>query len=449
MKNNTRAIFNSRIGAILATAGSAVGLGNIWRFPYTLGENGGAAFLLIYILCVIILGLPVMLSEFYIGHKTHSNATGAFKLLAPKSNWSLIGYNGILATCFIFGFYSVIAGWTLEYFTHSMVGGFEGKSPLELQIYFNNFSSSIFRPLLWTSVFIFITHLIVVSGVKRGVEKAAKILMPLLFVILIMMSIQSLSLEYASKGLLFLFKPDFSKITATVVLNAMGQAFFSLSVGICCLATFASYFDNQTNLQQSALQVTMIDTLVALLAGIIIFPAVFSFGIAPTTGPKLVFITIPQVLIQLPFGNIWAFIFFLLLALAALTSTISLLEVPTVYIQEEFHTSRRTASRIASLFIWVLGILCTLYFNVLADIKLFDLTFFELLDFATAKLMLPLGGLFICLFMNKHVKKEDLRAIMTNHGNTVFYFFNTFVFFVRWVAPILIILVFLNQFGLI
>jgi NSS family neurotransmitter:Na+ symporter len=329
MTQQNRATFGSKLGVIMATVGCAVGLGNIWRFPYMIGQNGGAAFLAIYIICIILLGLPVMLSEFFIGRYTRKNAAGAFKVLAPGTKWSLIGYNGVLASFLILGFYSVVAGWTLEYIMQAVTGSLSDKAPEAFAQDFKLFSTEIFRPILWTVTFIGLTHFIVVSGVKEGIERTSKVMMPILFLILLALCIRSVTLPNASEGLYFLFKPDFSKITSAVVLSAMGQAFFSLSIGMGCLITYSSYFSKDTKMQITALQVTILDTLVAVMAGIMIFPAVFSFGIAPTAGPELVFITLPNVFQQLPMGAIWSLVFFLLLALAALTSTISLHEVAT------------------------------------------------------------------------------------------------------------------------
>lgn len=449
MTHTKRATFGSKIGVILATVGCAVGLGNIWRFPYMLGENGGAAFLLVYISCILFLGIPVMITEFFIGRYSRKNAAGAFKVMAPGTKWSVIGYNGVAAAFLILGYYAVVSGWTLEYIVQAFSGSLEGKNATDFADEFTAFSTGVFRPILWTVVFIALTHIIIVSGVKEGIERASKVMMPMLFLILIALCVRSITLPGASEGLTFLFNPDFSKIDSTVVLSAMGQAFFSLSIGMGCLITYASYFGKQTNLQTTALQVTILDTLVAVLAGVMIFPAVFSFGIEPTTGPELVFITLPNVFEQLPFGNIWSFVFFVLLALAALTSTISLHEVSTAYVHEEYHISRKKAAIIVSVGVTIVGILCSLSMGVLSSYTLFGLNFFNLLDFVTAKIMLPLGGMMICIFTAKRVDKLLLKEEVTNHGTIRFYFFNTYAFFVKYIAPIGIGLIFLNELGLL
>ena len=449
MTHTKRATFGSKIGVILATVGCAVGLGNIWRFPYMLGENGGAAFLLVYISCILFLGIPVMITEFFIGRYSRKNAAGAFKVMAPGTKWSVIGYNGVAAAFLILGYYAVVSGWTLEYIVQAFSGSLEGKNATDFADEFTAFSTGVFRPILWTVVFIALTHIIIVSGVKEGIERASKVMMPMLFLILIALCVRSITLPGASEGLTFLFNPDFSKIDSSVVLSAMGQAFFSLSIGMGCLITYASYFGKQTNLQTTALQVTILDTLVAVLAGVMIFPAVFSFGIEPTTGPELVFITLPNVFEQLPFGNIWSFVFFVLLALAALTSTISLHEVSTAYVHEEYHVSRKKAAVIVSIGVTIVGILCSLSMGVLSSYTLFGLNFFNLLDFVTAKIMLPLGGMMICIFTAKRVDKLLLKEEVTNHGTIRFYFFNTYAFFVKYIAPIAIGLIFLNELGLL
>ena len=449
MTQQNRATFGSKLGVIMATVGCAVGLGNIWRFPYMIGQNGGAAFLAIYIICIILLGLPVMLSEFFIGRYTRKNAAGAFKVLAPGTKWSLIGYNGVLASFLILGFYSVVAGWTLEYIMQAVTGSLSDKAPEAFAQDFKLFSTEIFRPILWTVTFIGLTHFIVVSGVKEGIERTSKVMMPILFLILLALCIRSVTLPNASEGLYFLFKPDFSKITSAVVLSAMGQAFFSLSIGMGCLITYSSYFSKDTKMQITALQVTILDTLVAVMAGIMIFPAVFSFGFAPTAGPELVFISLPNVFQQLPMGAIWSLVFFLLLALAALTSTISLHEVATAYVHEEYQITRTKAAWFVSGGVMVLGILSSLSIGIWKEYTLFGLTFFDLLDYLTAKIMLPFGGMLICIYLGNRVDRKILKEELTNKGTVPFYFFNTYAFFMKYIAPIAIGMIFLNELGII
>ena len=448
MTQDNRATFGSKIGVILASVGSAVGLGNIWRFPYETGQNGGAAFLLVYCLCVLLLGLPLMLTEFFIGRYSRKNTAGSFQVIAPGTKWNLLGYNGVIAAFLILGFYSVVAGWTLEYIYQSLSGALSGKTAEQFTQDFNLFNSGIFRPILWTFAFITLTHFIITSGVKSGIERSSKIMMPILFLILVILCIRSVTLPDASVGLKFLFHPDFGKITSSVVLSSMGQAFFSLSVGMGCLITYASYFGKNTNLQKTALSVTLLDTLVAILAGVIIFPAVFSFGIKPSAGPELVFITLPNVFQHLPLGGLWSFVFYVLLAIAALTSTISLHEVATAYILEEHHFTRKRAAFIVSAGVMFLGIISSLSFGVLKDFTIFGLTFFNFLDYVTAKIMLPFGGMLTCILVGWRVDRKILKAELTNKGTIPFYFFNIYAFILKYIAPVAIVLIFLNELGL-
>ena len=449
MTTNKRATFGSKLGVILATVGCAVGLGNIWRFPYMVGANGGASFILIYLVCILLLGIPVMITEFFIGRHSHRNAAGAFKVMAPGTKWSFIGYNGVLGAFLILGFYSVVSGWTLEYILQACTGSLAGKSAADFTAEFETFSSGIFRPILWTALFIGMTHVIIMSGVKKGIERASKVMMPVLFLILCALCVRSVTLPDASEGLRFLLQPDFSKIRSSVVLSAMGQAFFSLSIGMGCLITYSSYFGKQTNLQTTAIQVTLLDTLVAVLAGVMIFPAVFSFGIAPTAGPELVFITLPNVFEQMPLGNLWSLVFFVLLALAALTSTISLHEVATAYMHEEWQMTRSRAAVYVSLGVLFFSSISSLSMGVLSEYTIGGLNFFDLLDYITAKIMLPLGGMLICLFVGQRVDKKILKAELTNEGTIPFYFFNTYAFFMKYIAPIAIGIIFLNELGLL
>ncbi len=437
----------SRIGVVLATIGSAVGLGNIWRFPYMLGTNGGAAFLLIYIICILLLGLPMIITEFFIGRHTQRNTAGAFKKMAPNTAWSFVGYNGVLVAFLILGFYFVIAGWTFEYLFQSLGGSMADKTAADFEAEFSDFSSGIFRPIMWTFVFVGLSHHIITTGVKKGIERASKFLMPLLFVIMLVLCIRSLMLPSAAEGLSFLFKPDFNKINSSVIFNALGQAFFSLSIGMGCLITYSSYFSKTTNLQRTALEVMVLDTIVALLAGIMIFPAVFHFGVEPTEKVALVFITLPNIFAQLPLGNVWSFSFYLLLGVAALTSTISLHEVSTAYLHEEYGMTRKRAATYVSIGTLILALFSSLSFGLMKDYTCFGLTFFEALDFLTSKIMLPLGGIFICLFVGYRVDKKILKAELTNEGSVAFYFFRTYHFLIKYIAPVSIGIILLNELG--
>ena len=451
---NNRVTFGSKLGVVLATVGCAVGLGSVWRFPYMLGANGGAAFLLVYILFMIFLGIPVMITEFFIGRHSRSNTVGSFKKMAPGTKWCWIGYNGILAAFLILSYYSVVSGWTLEYVWQTLSGRLYGQPDIDYTADFQDFASNVFRPIFWMGAFIGLTHFVIVSGVEKGIERASKIMMPLLFLILLIMCVRSVTLPNAEAGLLFLFKPDFSKLTSSVVLSALGQAFFSLSLGMGCLCTYASYFSKETNLTKTAFSVGIIDTFVAILAGFIIFPAAFSVGIQPDSGPSLIFITLPNVF-QQAFGGvpvlayIFSVMFYALLAMAALTSTISLHEVVTAYLHEEFNLSRGKAARLVTGGCVFLGIFCSLSLGVMKEFTVFGLGMFDLFDFVTAKIMLPLGGLCISLFTGWYLDKKIVWSEITNDGSLKIPVYKLIIFILKYIAPIAISLIFINELGLI
>ena len=446
-----RTSFGSKIGAILAAAGSAVGLGNIWRFPYETGSHGGAAFILIYLACVFLLGLPIMIAEFTVGRRAKASSGRAFGLLAPGTPWKWIGTLGVLTGLLILGYYSVVAGWTLEYVLVSLTNGFAGQGPDDFVASFQAFSQHPFRPLVWMLVFLLLTHYIVVKGVKDGIEKSAKIMMPVLFILIVVLAACSVSLPNAQAGLEFLLKPDFSKLDAGVFLGAMGQAFFSLSLGMGCLTTYASYFNAETHLGKTALSVGVIDTLIAILAGLIIFPAAFSVGIQPDAGPSLIFITLPNVFQQafggVPFLSVvFSLMFYVLLALAALTSTISMHEVVTAYLNERFGWSRSRAAVCVTLFCVVTGVLSSLSLGVWKT-TFFGLSFFDLLDFVTAKLMLPLGGILVSLFVGWYLKRSISYEELTNYGLQKAPYYPVYLFVLRYVAPVAISLIFIRELG--
>lgn len=451
MQKNERANFGSKLGAILAAAGSAVGLGNIWRFPYEAGNHGGAAFILIYLACVFLMGLPIMIAEFTVGRHSKASTGRAFSVLAPGTQWKWIGFLGVLAGLLILGYYSVVAGWTLEYILASLSGGFIDKTPEDFVAIFQNFSQSPYRPLIWLLSFLLFTHFIVVKGVKDGIEKSSKVMMPVLFILILVLAGCSVSLPNADKGLEFLLKPDFSKVNADVFLGAMGQAFFSLSLGMGCLSTYASYFGQDTRLGKTALSVGVIDTMVAILAGLIIFPAAFSVGIQPDAGPSLIFITLPNVFQQafggVPFlATIFSLLFYVLLALAALTSTISLHEVVTAYLNERFNLSRSRSAMFVTGFCIVTGVLSSLSLGVWED-KMFGLGFFDLLDFVTAKIMLPLSGFLVCLFVGWYLKRSVSFEELTNGGRLKAPYFPVYMFILKFLAPIAILLIFVHELG--
>ncbi len=441
--------FGSKFGVIMAAAGSAVGLGNIWRFPYVAGENGGGAFLLIYIGFVVLIGVPAMIAELTIGRRGQSDAVGSFKNLRKGSLWWLIGFGGIATAFMILAFYSTVAGWTMHYTYLAVIDAFSGKSVDELNQIFEQFHTSSFMPIFWQVIFMALSAGIILGGVKNGIEKYTKVLMPLLFVILIILDIRALTLDGAKAGLEFLFKPDFSKVTSATLLEALGQAFFSLSLGMGVLITYGSYISKKDNLTNTAFEVAFFDTLVAILAGVAIFPAVFAFGIQPNAGPELVFLTLPNLFQQMAGGYFFAVLFFLLLVVAAVTSSISLLEVVVAYFVEEFGMSRKVATLYTAGGSLFLGILSTLSFGVLKDTTIFGNTVFDLLDFVSSNIMLPLGGLLIVIFVGWVLKKEDVRDELTNGGTLKLRFCGLFRFLIKFVVPVAIALVFMNSIGLI
>ena len=454
MTKKERGNFGSKLGVILASAGSAVGLGNIWRFPYETGNHGGAAFILIYLGCILLLGLPIMIAEFLIGRHSQANTARAYQILAPGTQWRWVGRMGVLAGFLILGYYSVVAGWTLEYIFEAVSNSFAGKTPAEFISSFQSFSSNPWRPALWLTLFLLATHFIIVKGVEKGIEKSSKIMMPTLFIIILILVGCSVTLPGAGKGIEFLLKPDFSKVDGNVFLGAMGQAFFSLSLGMGCLCTYASYFSKNTNLTRTAFSVGIIDTFVAVLAGFIIFPAAFSVGIQPDAGPSLIFITLPNVFQQAFRGipilaYIFSVMFYVLLALAALTSTISLHEVVTAYLHEEFNFTRGKAARLVTTGCILLGILCSLSLGVTKEFTIFGLGMFDLFDFVTAKLMLPLGGLLISIFTGWYLDKKLVWSEITNNGTLKVPTYKLIIFILKYVAPIAISVIFINELGLL
>jgi neurotransmitter:Na+ symporter, NSS family len=441
--------FGSKVGIIAAAAGSAIGLGNIWRFPYVTGQNGGAAFLILYIAFILIIGVPVMLSELSIGRRAQRNAYGSFRFLKPDQPWYLIGLMGIAAAFFILAFYSTIAGWTLEYIYRAVINDFSGRTSEDLSQMFSTFQQSAAKPLAWQLLFMFLTAFVVFKGVKNGIEKYTKILMPLLLILIFIISIRSLTLPGAAKGLEFLFKPDFTKIDQNVILMALGQAFFSLSIGMGTLITYGSYIRKNDNLGNTAFAVTAADTLIAILAGIAIFPAVFAFGINPSEGAGLVFITLPNIFQEMPGGYFWALSFFILLAIAALTSTISVLEVVVAFFAEELNLSRKKATVVAAASISVLGILCTLSQGPVKGLGFMGKDLFGILEYTSANILLPLGGFFIVLFVGWFMGKSAVIDEITNSKALSGRLLGIFFIIVRVIAPIAIAIVFLNGVGLL
>ena len=447
-----RSTFGGKLAIVLTTAGSAVGLGNIWRFPFMTGQNGGAAFILIYLGCVFLLGIPGMISEFIVGRHSQSNAARAYGCLGYKSG-RLIGYLGILTSTIILGFYAVVAGWCLQYLYASITGHLIGDTTYIVE-YFKSFSSDPIRPCLWGVGFVVITHFVVAQGVEKGIERASKLLMPLLMIILIILVIASCLLPGAAKGIDFLLKPDFSKVSGSVFLEALGQAFFSLSLGTACLCTYASYFKKETNLLRSATQIALLDSAIAIMAGLMIFPAAFSVGVQPDSGPSLIFITLPNVFRQafesMPIvGFIISILFYALLVFAALTSTISMHEIGTAFFHEELHWARSKAAWILTIVCASITIFCSLSVGAYSDLQLFGMSLMDFCDFITAQIMLPAGAFFTSILLGWFVEQQLLINEFTNNGTLKATFFKAYLFSVKFIVPLCILLIFLHQFNLI
>lgn len=441
--------FATRMGAVAATVGGAVGLGNIWRFPYEAGQNGGGAFIIVYLVCVVLLGIPVMLSEFVIGRSTHKNMSGALKQLSPGSRLYGFSYICVLGSIVTLGFYSVVCGWVIEYLIQAIKGGLSGHSPQEYSEIFGNFVSNAWQCTLWTVVFLGINFAVLSRGVQQGIERVSNVMTPLLFLLLVIFCINSLMLPNSWKGMEFLLYPDFDKLTWKGVVNAMGQAFMSLTLGIGCLVAYSSYFKDNTSLTRDAVTIASLDTLVAVLAGIVIFPAVFSFGMTPQAGPKLVFEILPSIFQQMSGGYVWALLFFVLLFFASLTSTIILSECPIVFISEEFNMSRNKAICCVASFTLVIAVLSALSFNVLSDVILWDMNLFDLFNYAASNVFMLMGGLFTAVYVGWFLDKRIIADQLTNRNHLNQAILNYTVLCLRYVAPVAVIIIFLYCVGLI
>ncbi len=452
--------FGSKIGLIAATVGSAVGLGNVWRFPAEAQANGGAAFLLLYIGCVFLLGIPVMLAEFTLGRGCRSDSVGVFKKLAPHTPWWIVGAVAILASYLILSFYMVVAGWTFEYLWQSITGdlytpaqgltSIHGIENLDSQFTakMHEYILTGARPLVMTYIMIAINLAILLLGVRKGIEKMSNILMPLLFILLLIFAGVACTLPQAVEGLEFFLKPDFSKITPTVVINALGQSFFSLSLGMGILITYSSYFPKNTKLTRTAVTVSLLDLLVAVMMGFIIFPAVKSFGLATheLEGATLVFVTLPEVFAQMPATQLWSILFFLLLMVAALTSTISLGEVSIAFMQDRFKLKRSTACCTVILPLFILSSICSLSQGSLSWIKIAGMNIFDFLDTVATNIMLPVVAIGICVYLGWFSPKNYFYNELTNYGKVESRFYHPIRAIVRYMAPILIAVILLANF---
>ncbi|WP_343559269.1 sodium-dependent transporter [Kiloniella sp. b19] len=434
--------WGSRLGFIMAAAGSAVGLGNIWKFPYVTGENGGAAFIILYLALVFTIGISVLGAEMVIGRKSQHDAVSSFKKLGTPG-WSVIGYMGILAAFVILSFYAVIAGWTIAYIVKTVSGSFSGLDGDGFTNAFVGFIADPVQPLIYAAIFMALTAVIVMGGIKQGIERAGKILMPLLFIIMIALVVRSVTLPGAEAGISFYLEPDFSKITGSTVMAALGQAFFSLSLGMGVMITYGSYLSKEEKLGKSSFYVGFLDTAVAIIAGLAILPAVFAMGMDPSAGPALTFITLPAVFDSMPGGVIFGGLFFFLLTIAALTSSISLME-PVVSFAGERGISRGKAVIGTAVIAFILGVPSSLSQGVMSDVTFFGKGFLDLMDFFTANLLLPLGGMLVSLYVG-WVMGAKAKEEMGGDNLLI----NIWIIILRFVAPAAIALILLNGLGIL
>ncbi len=448
--NAPRAHWGSRLGFILAAAGSAIGLGNIWKFPYITGKNGGGAFVLVYLACIALVALPIMMSEFFIGRRGQRDAVGSFAALeGPRSPWCLVGWMGVIASFILLSFYAVVAGWSFDYVVKAAGGAFAGRSPEEIDALFGALVSSPLRVVAWQALFVFATGAIVAGGIRSGIERWSKILMPVLFGLLVLLFVQGMLSPGAGAALTFMFRPDFTSLTGHSILEALGHAFFTLSLGAGAMITYGSYLERDADVFALSLRIALLDTVVAMLAGLAIFPVVFAAGLEPGAGPGLVFQTIPIVFSAMPFGSLLAVVFFVLLAFAALSSSISMLEVSVAYCVDEKGWARRSATALLGAFVFLLGIPSALSFNLWIDVKpLFGLGFFDFFDALISSCLFPLGGLFIAIYTGWVWKaKEEQEEFLG--GTEQRWVFPLWHFLVCYVAPAAVLTIILNQVGVL
>ena len=446
-----RAGFTTGMGVLFATLGSAVGLGNIWKFPYLTGANGGAAFLIVYVLCTLLVGLPVMIAEIAMGRTARANAIDTMRIVSPsrRQPWWLIGAAGALSAFFIMAFYTEVASWVLAYIPKAFTGEVLSTDPAVTSAAFTALVTNPLQALVWQWVVLAMVTFIIMLGVTKGIEGTTRRLIPLLFVLLVVICLRSLTLPGAVQGLVFLLKPDFTKLSAGAVLTAMGLAFFKLSIGMGTMITYGSYWRDDQNIPLVTVRVMFSDLFVSILAGLAIFPAVFAFGYEPTVGAALLFQTIPSVFASMPFGNVFLFLFFFLTAIAATGAMISLFEVPVAFLVEQAHLSRKSASLLTGVLLAAFGALAALSNSLLANVMVLGKTFFDLFDFASSNILLPLGGLFITIFVGWVWGEENVRRALSNNGklqNEVV--IKGFLFLCRYLTPLLVVVVLLHGLGL-
>ena len=452
-----RETFSTGMAVFFATLGSAVGLGNIWKFPYMTGMNGGGAFIIVYLVFVLLIGVPIMLSEFYLGRKTRSNVLGVFDKLKASKFWKIIGYFGLLSAMFIMFFYSTVAGWVYSYVFKALRGDFASLSTMGIdearkasEAQFTVASSTGLAPMVWQFIAVAVVAVILIGGIKKGIERVTKTLMPVLLVLILICAIRALTLDGAKAGIDFLVKADFSKLTTSSILAAMGLAFFKLSLGMGTMVTYGSYFNKENNLIGTSVKVALSDTAVSLLAGFAVFPVVFTFNLAPEGGPGLLFSTIPLVFSMIPFGNILLVSFFLLTAIAATTAMISMVEVPVAILKEEFKLDRKKAVLISTIVMFIVGVLTTHPHSLFGSTQVMGKSFFDFFDYVSSNILLPVGGLLITIFVGYFVKKSDILEEFNNegtlnNGSAV----KLLLLVLKFITPVMLIIVFLNSIGIL
>ncbi|KOR85452.1 hypothetical protein AM233_16400 [Bacillus sp. FJAT-22058] len=441
--------WTSKLGFILAAAGSAIGLGAIWKLPYMTGENGGGVFFLLFIIFTLLIGAPILIAEFTIGRNAQKDAISAYKHIAPGKPWALIGYGGVVASIILLSFFSVVGGWIISYLARSFTGSLSNLTQEEYGEFFNTIISNPYETVIAQLLFMVFTIWVVQGGVSKGIEKANKYMMPSLFILFIILLIRSLTLDGAMEGVKFFLKPDFSALTGETILLALGQSFFALSVGVSVMVTYASYLSKKEDITKSAFSVVGLNIFISLLAGLVIFPAVFALGFSPSSGPGLVFVVLPAVFNEMALGGIFMFIFFILLLFATLTTAFSILEIVVAAMIKGDSAKRKKASWIAGITVFLIGIPSALSFGVLSDVKIFNLSIFDFADYLTSNIALPVGALFISLFIGYQMKRVEVQKEFETGADPGRSLFKLWYFLIRYIVPIMIILVFLKSTNLI
>ncbi|MFA1714016.1 sodium-dependent transporter [Peribacillus frigoritolerans] len=441
--------WTSKLGFILAAAGSAIGLGAIWKLPYMTGENGGGVFFLLFIIFTLLIGAPILIAEFTIGRNAQKDAISAYKHIAPGKPWALIGYGGVVASIILLSFFSVVGGWIISYLARSFTGSLSNLTQEEYGDFFNTIISNPYETVIAQLLFMVFTIWVVQGGVSKGIEKANKYMMPSLFILFIILLIRSLTLDGAMEGVEFFLKPDFSALTGETILLALGQSFFALSVGVSVMVTYASYLSKKEDITKSAFSVVGLNIFISLLAGLVIFPAVFALGFSPSSGPGLVFVVLPAVFNEMALGGIFMFIFFILLLFATLTTAFSILEIVVAAMIKGDSAKRKKASWIAGITVFLIGIPSALSFGVLSDVKIFNLSIFDFADYLTSNIALPVGALFISLFIGYQMKRIEVQKEFESGADPGRSLFKLWYFLIRYIVPIMIILVFLKSTNII